>query len=240
MNTTRRPDPYLPSTDVSKLHSEINQLVQQRFVLASAILTFLAGLFTLTLKVDAEKSLPAQLYRCAGLVIAYQVLVLITFRQSKNLWYRLRTYSTYLRVTDSSRWEDDWARLRDWFKKTGSTELKGYERDWIRGLGRLVMECDLRAHRSIFFCASVIGGLIYPLVLLSAALTADRFDYTESTPWVLLAIVATTTVTISTHIWVQGIDDARDFEDDVEKQWMKILKPPIPPTADGHPRIKTL
>jgi hypothetical protein len=103
----------LVNEDVRKLHNEINQIVNQRFLLGTAAVT----VFGVVAAWIIPKSPPAPGESIGTLAYAVTVLLIILlfalFLLSQLLKNVLRTYSAYLLVGNLSKWEKDWKTYRE-------------------------------------------------------------------------------------------------------------------------------
>ncbi|MBA3030226.1 MAG: hypothetical protein FP814_02510 [Desulfobacterium sp.] len=103
----------LDSEEKRKLHSEINQLVNQRFVLNGAAIT-LFGVIT-AWAIPKNQSLPdpnaAKLAFTASILLI--ILLFALYLVSHLARLTTRTLTTYLIVRGESQWECDWKNYRD-------------------------------------------------------------------------------------------------------------------------------
>lgn len=104
--------PGLDAEDKRKIHAEINQLVHQRFLLATAAVTVFGVVSAWSIPRD-----PTLLggrvgaFTCAVSILLTLVLFVL-FILSHLLAAVLRTYASYLRITGESKWEQDWKDYR--------------------------------------------------------------------------------------------------------------------------------
>jgi hypothetical protein len=104
----RRLDPE----DKRKIHAEINQLVHQRFLLATAAVTVFGVVSAWSIPRDLpQMASPIGAFTCAVSILLTLVLFAL-FILSHLLANVLRTYASYLRVTGESQWEQDWKDFR--------------------------------------------------------------------------------------------------------------------------------
>lgn len=104
-------DEKLIAEDVKKLHLEIAQLAQQRFVLTTLAVSAFGAVVTWQLSPAVGGNHPLQhaLFHMIGL----QVLLLFLFLVNYSLLRKCRTLSTYLIVRKWSQWERDWQKFRE-------------------------------------------------------------------------------------------------------------------------------
>lgn len=98
--------------DVRKLHGEINQLVNQRYLVTSLAITVF-GVITAWLipRETPRAGEPLGSFAFAGSTLLLALLFLLC-AFSHQLEGMLRAYTSYLHVTGKSGWEKDWARYR--------------------------------------------------------------------------------------------------------------------------------
>jgi hypothetical protein len=96
--------------DVRKLHAEINQIGNQRFIVTTLALTFFAALLAIMI----PKSQP---WPEANFFFAISILLSIAlfglYLWSHLLKNTMRILTCYLEVTGKSSWEADWKKYRD-------------------------------------------------------------------------------------------------------------------------------
>jgi len=104
--------------DLRKIHAEITQIVNQRFIITTFAITVF-GIFAAWLipknNVDIGSNI-SRLTIVGSIVVTFLLGALYLF----NLFFlrgMLRTYTTYLIVTESSGWEYDWRAYRRSFKR---------------------------------------------------------------------------------------------------------------------------
>ncbi len=143
------------SLDVAKIHSEINQLVNHRFLMTAATITAFALIGKSIIPVE-EASVDLNWRSNVISYIGFIILLWVLFLQSVKIRAVIRTYSSYLRVNKFSAWESDWWYFRnDRKQKDGEVRLYGCQ----------VARSDLAAHGYIF-CGISFITLICGLVLL--------------------------------------------------------------------------
>lgn len=98
--------------DLRKIHGEIAQLINQRFLITTLSIT-LFGVVTAWILAKAPSTAGQSL---GGLVYALSILhvalLLVMFGLQHSLKRMIRVYSTYLVVTEASEWEQDWKTFR--------------------------------------------------------------------------------------------------------------------------------
>jgi hypothetical protein len=106
-----RPIPQgLSAEDQEKINLEVNQILNQRFLIATAALTLFGGFCALGLQFRPRPERTEIFYLgFTGLLI---LLLQMLYLQSFFLRRLHRTYGTYLRLTGGSRWEVDFDRFR--------------------------------------------------------------------------------------------------------------------------------
>ena len=111
--------------DRTKLHGEINQNVNQRFLLTGTTVAVFA-LIAKDLFPTATSEKPPDVLKASVLAIVYSVLLCLLFFQSLQLRKVVRTYSTYLIAKEWSEWEEDWALFREKHPKLSRYDLRGH------------------------------------------------------------------------------------------------------------------
>lgn len=108
--------------DLRKIHGEVNQLVNQRFLLTTAAVT-IYGAFTAWL---LPRQTPAPGAPTGGFIYAMSLALLCTlfvlYLFKHMLLGMLRIFTTYLDVTAKSGWEQDWAAYRRKYAYLGYTK----------------------------------------------------------------------------------------------------------------------
>ncbi len=98
--------------DQFKLHNEINQCVNQRFLLTGASVT-LFGIIARHLLPGVSEPKLDEIITSLLLSLTYSILLMAFFWQSQQLRKMMRTYSSYLIQKGLSEWEQDWYEFRD-------------------------------------------------------------------------------------------------------------------------------
>ena len=100
------------SEDKSKIHSEVNQIVHQRFLLCTAAITLFGVVIAWLIPKSPlpEGSPIGCLYFYVSTLLS--ILLFSIFILYISLKRMLRVFTTYLIVTDSSNWEKDYQRFR--------------------------------------------------------------------------------------------------------------------------------
>ncbi|HRN80942.1 MAG TPA: hypothetical protein PK667_03150 [Nitrosomonas europaea] len=199
----------MPSDDQdrTKLHAEINQAVNQRFLLTAGGISA----FVLLAK-ELFPELPltcGTVYRATAVEIAMLLLLLLLYYQSTRLRLVMRIYTTYLRAKGWSVWEDDWAALRN---------KPCYKQDTLH---------DLRGHSMVFLT-------LFTLVFVSTAYIAASIYYLQNQPvlpnlaeTILFSILASTCIgTMCGIVWVfkTGFRENESQENKFKNAWDKIEK----------------
>jgi len=98
--------------DIKKIHAEVNQIVNQRFLLITIAITVF-GVVTAWI---VPRTPPAPGSDVGGFVfvitMVLSTLLFSLFLLGHLLKGMLRVFTTYLAVTDSSNWEKDWKQFR--------------------------------------------------------------------------------------------------------------------------------
>src|SRR5271165_2460819 len=97
--------------DTRKLHAEINQIGNQRFILATSAITLFAVLTVWMIPKDAQAQADVGGFPFVISLILSLLLIAIYF-WSHQLKNTMRVFTLYLVETKSSDWELDWIEYR--------------------------------------------------------------------------------------------------------------------------------
>lgn len=97
--------------DIRKLHGEVNQITNQRFLLATLAVTVFGIIATWIMKEPPASNGEIGWFRYLASIILLIVLFSLYYLMHK-LRAMLRTISSYLIETESSGWEIDWRNFR--------------------------------------------------------------------------------------------------------------------------------
>jgi hypothetical protein len=115
------------SEDVAKLHAEVNQIVNQRFLLTTLGITILGivggWLFMKHETLMEEGQIGGIVYAVSALLLA---LLFMLFYFGQMLYGKLRIYTSYLYVTKGSNWEQDWKEFREGRKYIGYRKAQSF------------------------------------------------------------------------------------------------------------------
>jgi len=100
----------LTSEDQSKINSEVNQILNQRFTLSTATFTIFAAFSAVLIQFRPAKG-AVEVY-VLGITAVILALIGLFFAQSYFLRQLHRTYGTYLRLAGGSTWETDFNSYR--------------------------------------------------------------------------------------------------------------------------------
>jgi len=110
----------ISTEDVRKLHTEVNQIVNQRYLLSTLAITIFgvigAWIFPKTKNVEVGLFF-------GGTLLLYAILFIL-FLYSFYLKRYLRVITTYLQESDNSVWENDWKVFRNKYKYLGYTRYQ--------------------------------------------------------------------------------------------------------------------
>jgi Flp pilus assembly protein TadB len=98
--------------DRRKLHAEINQIVNQRFILATSAITAFAALTVWMIPKDAQAQADVGGFPFIVSTILSLLLTAI-YCLSHQLKNTMRVFTQYLAETESSDWDLDWAKYRE-------------------------------------------------------------------------------------------------------------------------------
>lgn len=104
----------IPSAeDLGKIHSEITQIVNQRFLITTSAITVFGVFVAWLIPKDAPTTESSvAIFTIAGSMLLTWLLGALYLFNHFFLRGMLRVYTSYLIVTQSSSWEYDWQRYR--------------------------------------------------------------------------------------------------------------------------------
>lgn len=163
--------------DVSKLHSEINQAVNHRFLLTAGAITAFALIFRYMLYVPSSENTEKGKEVISVATIdfttniasysAYLAVLALLFYQSIGIRVIIRTNSTYLRAKNYSDWENDWHKFRS--RDKSKTRI-------FRGV---LSNADLIAHGSIFIGLSLLSLAVGFYLMYELCESKEFLEYTK-------------------------------------------------------------
>jgi hypothetical protein len=107
--------------DIRKLHSEVNQIVNQRLTVTTLSVTVFAVIIAWLIPRDSVGiATEVGLFRFAAVILLIVVLFSL-FLLTHHLSAMLRLITTYLEITDASIWEKDWSTYRKQYRYIGYT-----------------------------------------------------------------------------------------------------------------------
>jgi uncharacterized membrane protein YidH (DUF202 family) len=108
--------------DRRKLHAEVNQLANQRFLVTTGAITVFGVIMALLVPRNSPQSgtdVGAFIFLMSTML---SVLLFALFRLSDFYKRMMRVYSTYLKITGESHWESDWSQFRQRHSYPGYTK----------------------------------------------------------------------------------------------------------------------
>ena len=108
--------------DTQKIHSEVNQIVNQRLLLTTLAVTVFGAMLAWVIPRNPplEGSSIGTFVFVAAILLT--VILFALFLLTHHLTYMLRVFSTYLDEAGTSNWEKDWATYRTEFSYLGYTK----------------------------------------------------------------------------------------------------------------------
>jgi hypothetical protein len=180
--------------DLRKINLEVNQIVNQRFILTTLAISIFGVVLSIFIPREAPTGSDVGAFTYVGSIILLSVLLAL-FIYSYLLKRTLRVMTTYLIVTDRSSWEKDWQRFRN-----GGKKYPGYT----------------RPHSFVFLFLGIVSA-IYPYIIsLSYGLTLRPFEG--------LAIQIAFVVAYFLVIVFLGLSNGKDHEKDYRKRWEDMNK----------------
>ncbi len=193
--------------DRGKLHNEINQINNQRFLITGAAAT--AFLLLVVLPIPGSLTEIDSFAVGASIRVSlYCAISFVLFTQSFYLRRMMRIYTAYLIEKKWSAWEMDWDVFRedDWLKK--------------RVNNKLLVVFDLLAHASIFASLAVVA--VIALAVIAAYLSTLPVGEHRQT-WIALTLALVLCVGNLWYVLVYGRDDP-GFERECRERWKEVLK----------------
>lgn len=131
--------------DITKVHSEINMLVNMRILIA------IGGLSAILISINSWRDflIPRTWAQSVKLSIAISsgwFIVLALQYASLNVWRKIRIYAAYLSFNNYSKWENDWRLFR--FNQVDIPELKKFQQS--------ILKADTSGFYSIFSAALIL------------------------------------------------------------------------------------
>ncbi|MCK9382010.1 MAG: hypothetical protein M0P95_13235 [Sulfuritalea sp.] len=190
--------------DLRKIHGEVAQLINQRFLVTTLSITLFGVVTAWVLsKVPSTAGQPV-----GGLVYALSILhialLLVLFGLQHSLKRMLRMFSTYLVVTEASEWEQDW--------KTFRAEMNYF------GYSKPIAFVYL--FMSLVVCVLPLGLVEF-----------YGLTYAPFSGLITLTVVSVVAVVI---VALLGLGGVADHEKDAERKWKELkngAQPIIPPDA---------
>ena len=102
--------------DIRKIHTEINQLANQRFVLSTFAITLFSVVVAWQLRVKVEK-----FETLTYVAYSFQTLLAILYFVNFHLLRKCRMLTSYLVISETSQFEIDWIKYRNRFNYFGYT-----------------------------------------------------------------------------------------------------------------------
>jgi hypothetical protein len=180
--------------DINKLHSEVNQIVNQRLILTTLAVTVFGVMIAWLIPRNPPASgNPVGAFVYVGSVLL-TVILFALFLLSHHLTYMLRLFTTYLVQTDASNWEKDWASYRREFRYLGYTKPQ-----------------------SIVFLLLGLLAAGFPFLLWAAyPITIE--------PWALAVVDGITGGLYVVFIAGMGLGGWFAKEDDIQRNWKCLSK----------------
>src|SRR6266446_8394086 len=183
--------------DVTKLHNEINQLLNQRFILTTLALTLFGVLTAWMIPKDAGTENVAFPF---AISIVISTLLLAIYAWSDQIRLSARALSSYLEETGNSNWETDWRefiRVRGFWSQT--------------------------KQQTVIFLLLMTINVISPyvvLVLLSTYVVLVLLS--TFTPSFLAGVSSTWGAVLGAAIYGIGFHNLFDRENNIEQTWKKL------------------
>ena len=215
--------PLSHEPDRFKIHNEINQCGNQRFLLTAGAVALFGTIAHYLLPSVTEPRFD-EVITAACVSSAYSLILAALFYQSRQLRRVIRNLSTYLRAKEWSDWEADWFVKRR------------------RGPHHQTPAPDLVAHRSVFAAMAVATLLCLPLPAFANAHLRGDQQHWQGWGWVMLAVAAFLALVVVAYVVSVATQDSAAQEDEMFAEWKQVLSalydkeaavpPPEIPAAD--------
>lgn len=180
--------------DLRKIHAEVNQLVNQRFLLTTLAIT----VFGVVVAWFIPKSPMHPGDRVGGLTLGGSVLLLallfLLYFHSHLLRGMLRVFTSYLVETKSSGWEQDWAAYRADKKHWAYTKPQ-----------------------TLVFMVLGVLAILFPVFL--AVLYSLQWE-----PQIGFVILAVAWVAYESMIWAMGFKEVGSTETESLAKWRAVAE----------------
>lgn len=190
--------------DISKIHSEINQILNQRYNLIAVTITIF-GFFLVALTQKDKYKLEVPFVSNVFVIAFFFLTILITLNYLTRIltrqFYLLRTY---LRYKKYSEWESDYAKFRDYEKDKMKISSFGYS----------------ESQRFLY----VLMGLLIILISFIDQFLGQEFEPTSLKIWIGPVIYFLTTILYYFSITSITAKLLKKFDDEVLIQrWNDFL-----------------
>lgn len=196
--------------DIKKIHAEINQISNQRFILNTLAVTVFGAVISLGInKLIIDKSQQAYDFACLLSVLLNAALITI-FNFNYHLGTMLCTYATYLVVKYNSDWEMDWKKYRAYSEiaqQDSCININGYIQK------RYVAYSFLSASSFTTLC---IISTVMPTLLMKFVQS-----HIETSWWTLVSIISGV---LSLRYIRKRSDRRSEKEEIIKNNWERVLK----------------
>ena len=206
-------DPLLlHEPDRFKIHNEINQCGNQRFLLTAGAVALFGTVARYLLPSVTEPRFD-EVITAACVSSGYSLILAALFYQSRQLRRVIRNLSTYLRAKGWSDWEADWYIKRR------------------RGPHHQTPAPDLVAHRSVFAAMAVATLLCLPLPAFANAHLRGEQSRWQPWGWIMIGVAAVLALAVLVYVVSVATQDSSAQEDEMFAEWKQVL--------DGKPDAGT-
>ena len=204
----------LHEPDRFKIHNEINQCGNQRFLLTAGAVALFGTVARYLLPSITEARFD-EVITATCVSSAYSLILAALFYQSRQLRRVIRNLSTYLRAKGWSHWE------RDWYVKRR------------RGPHRLTPAPDLVAHRSVFAAMAIATLLCLPISIFANLHLKDDQQRWQTWGWASIAVAAFLALAVLAYVISVATQDSSAQEDEMFAEWQQVLGTTA---GDGEPQ----
>ena len=190
--------------DRFKIHNEINQCGNQRFLLTAGAVALFGTIAKYLLPSITEPHFD-EVITAACVSSAYSLILGALFYQSRQLRRVIRNLSTYLRAKGWSDWEADWFVKRR------------------KGPHHSTPAPDLVAHRSVFAAMAVATLLCLQMPAFANYHLRGEQQRWQPWGWVLIGVAALLAVSVIAYVIAVATQDSAAQEDEMFEEWKQVL-----------------
>jgi magnesium-transporting ATPase (P-type) len=196
--------------DIKKIHSEINQISNQRFILNTFAVTVFGAIISIGVnKLISDQTQQSYDFSCLLSVLLNAALITI-FNFNYHLSTMLCTYATYLVVKYNSEWELDWKKYRT-YSENACQGSYGDADGCLKQ--RYVAYSFLSASSFTILC---IISTVMPTLMMKFVNTKIETNW-----WTIISIISG--IMSLRFIW-KRLDRRSEKEEIIKHNWERVLE----------------